>query len=98
MMYGHRKTLLMNRIQSSAVHYLYYLDKDGNVRMNKSGSYMGAPNFPKSSEYDVFFRGGANDSSDKARIECVNGIRMVPQYFWLKGSFIANKLQSISYL
>ena len=59
---------------------------------------MGAPNFPKSSEYDVFFRGGANDSSDKARIECVNGIRMVPQYFWLKGSFIANKLQSISYL
>lgn len=85
-------------IHQNKLEWEYVLDNDGNVRMNKSGSYMGAPNFPKSSEYDVFFRGGANDSSDKARIECVNGIRMVPQYFWLKGSFIANKLQSISYL
>ena len=85
-------------IHQNKLEWEYVLDKDGNVKVNKSGSYMGAPNFPKSSEYDVFFRGGANDSSDKARIECVNGIRMVPQYFWLKGSFIANKLQSISYL
>lgn len=33
--------------------------------MNNSGSYMGAPNFPKSSEYKVFFRGGADVSTEK---------------------------------
>lgn len=74
------------------------MDKNGQKQKNDSGSYKGAPNFPKSSEYDVFFRGGANDSSDKAKTECVNGIRMLPQFFWLKGSFIANKLKTISYL
>lgn len=57
--------------------------------MNNSGSYMGAPNFPKSSEYKVFFRGGANISTEKTRTESVNGIRMLPQFFWLKGSYIA---------
>lgn len=85
-------------IHRNELEWEYVLDKDGNRKVNKSGSYMGAPNFPKSSEYEVFFRGGANDSSDKARTECVNGIRMTPQYFWLKGSFMADTLQSISYL
>lgn len=56
--------------------------------MNNSGSYMGAPNFPKSSEYKVFFRGGADVSTEKTRTESVNGIRMLPQFFWLKGSYI----------
>lgn len=45
-----------------------------------------------------FFRGGANDSSDKAKTEVVNGIEMLPQYFWLKGSYIVDKLKDISYL
>lgn len=76
----------------------YELDKEGNKRRNKSGSYKGAPNFPKSADYKVFFRGGNNDSSDAAKTECVNGVRMLPQFFWLKGSYIANKLQEISYL
>ena len=66
--------------------------------MNSSGAYMGAPNFPKSSEYNVFFRGGADVSSDLTRTECVNGIRMLPQFFWLKGAYIANKLQEIPYI
>lgn len=58
----------------------------------------GAPNFPKSSEYTVFFRGGANISTEKTRTECVNGIYMLPQYFWLKGSYIVEKLRTIDYL
>jgi len=76
----------------------YVYDKQGRRRMNKSGSYMGSPNFPKSSEYSVFFRGGATDSEDKSRTETVNGVRMLPQFFWLKGSYIANKLQEINYI
>lgn len=85
-------------IHQNKLEWEYVLDKDGQKQKNNSGSYKGAPNFPKSSEYDVFFRGGANDSSDKAKTECVNGIKMLPQYFWLKGSFIANKLKTIPYL
>lgn len=85
-------------IHQNKLEWEYVLDKDGQRQKNNSGSYKGAPNFPKSSGYDVFFRGGANDSSDKAKTECVNGVRMLPQFFWLKGSFIANKLKTIPYL
>lgn len=85
-------------IYQNELKWEYVLDKNGQKLKNKSGSYRGAPNFPKSSEYDVFFRGGANDSKDSARTETVNGIRMLPQFFWLKGSYIADKLNSILYI
>ena len=46
----------------------------------------------------IFFRGGADDSTEKSRTESVNGIRMLPQFIWLKGAFIAKKLQEFSYI
>lgn len=76
----------------------YDYDKQGHKIRNKSGSYKGSPNFPKSANYLVFFRGGQSDSSDKAKTECVNGVYMLPQFFWLKGSYVANKLKEIPYL
>ena len=85
-------------IHRNGLEWEYILDNNGNKRMNGSGAYMGAPNFPKSSEYTIFFRGGANVSDEASRTECVNGIRMLPQFFWLKGSFIANKLQEIPFI
>lgn len=85
-------------IHRNELKWEYLYDKEGNKRMNGRGAYMGAPNFPKSSEYTVFFRGGADASTEETRTECVNGISMLPQYFWLKGSFIANKLQVIPYI
>lgn len=85
-------------IHRNELEWEYLYDEHGNKRVNSSGSYMGAPNFPKSSEYNVFFRGGANVSTEKSRTECVNGIRMLPQFFWLKGSYIANKLKEIPYI
>ncbi len=87
-----------NLIHRNELEWEYMYNREGNKRMNGSGAYMGAPNFPKSSEYTVFFRGGANVSDEKNRTECVNGIRMLPQFFWLKGSFIAKKLQEIPYI
>lgn len=87
-----------NLIHHNELEWEYLYDKKGNKRMNKSGSYMGAPNFPKSAEYEVFFRGGADVSTDATRTEVVNGIKMLPQFFWLKGSYIADKLQTLSYL
>lgn len=76
----------------------YKVSKIGERRKNKSGSFQGAPNFPKSSEYIIFFRGGQTDSSEKSRTEEVNGIKMLPQFFWIKGVFMAQKLNDISYL
>lgn len=85
-------------IHNKQLKWEYIYDRDGNKKQNDSGSYMGAPNFPKSADYQVFFRGGANDSRDEAKTEVVNGIKMLPQFFWLKGSFIADKLKTINYL
>lgn len=85
-------------IHERKLEWKYKYDSKGNKRKNKSGSYMGAPNFPKSADYVVFFRGGADNSREEARSEVVNGIHMLPQYYWLKGSFIANKLKTIDYL
>ena len=85
-------------IHQKTLKWEYLYDKDGNMRKNNSGSYMGSPNFPKSADYQVFFRGGADDSRDEAKTEEVNGIKMLPQFFWLKGSYIADKLKSIDYL
>lgn len=76
----------------------YDYDKEGNKIRNASGSYKGAPNLPKSAEYNVFFRGGANDSREEARTESVNGVKMLPQYFWIKGSYIVDKLNEVAYL
>ena len=85
-------------IHRNELQWDFVYDSKGQKTLNNSGSYKGAPNFPKSADYLVFFRGGSNDSSDGAKTEIVNGIRMLPQFFWLKGSFIANKLQTINYL
>lgn len=85
-------------IHQGLLAWQYEVDASGRPRVNASGSYMGAPNLPKSQDYKVFFRGGANDSSDEARTETVNGVRMLPQYFWLKGAYVAQKLQSLPYL
>lgn len=55
-----RKTWIDSRhlIHSNSLKWEYELDKNGKKRRNKSGSFKGSPNFPKSSEYIVFFRGG----------------------------------------
>lgn len=85
-------------IREKKLVWEFELDESGNKKTNKSGSFKGAPNFPKSKDYNVFFRGGSDDSSDDARTEVVNGIHMLPQFFWLKGTYIVEKLKTIEYL
>lgn len=93
-----RRTWVDSRdlILNDKLKWEYQYDSQGNKRRNANGSYRGAPNFPKSSGYEVFFRGSGRDASD--RTEEVNGIKMLPQFFWLKGSYIVKKLQTLSYL
>lgn len=85
-------------IHTNTLVWEYAYDKDGNPIQNKSGSYKGAPNFPKKTDYTVFLRGSSNDSSDSKRTEIVNDIKMLPQYFWLKGRFVSEKLKSLPFL
>ncbi len=73
-------------------------DKEGKPVINKSGGVSSAPNFMKSRENDVFMRGSGTDSSIIHKTECVNGIRMLPQYVWLKGSAIVEELKSVDYI
>lgn len=87
-----------NLIHRNELVWEYDYDDNGNKRMNTSGAYMGAPNLPKSAEYTVFFRGGASVSTEETRSECVNGIRMLPQFFWLKSEYIVSKLGDMPFL
>lgn len=67
--------------------------QDGTPVRNRSGSISSAPNFIKSRENVVFIRGGAATSEDRCKTECVNGIRMIPQFIWIKGTAIVDELE-----
>lgn len=72
------------------------LDKNGNPRKNKSGNVMSAPNFPKSSECNIFVRGTSTTSNSKPLT--INGIKMYRQQIWIKGLYIVEKLTKEQYL
>ena len=62
--------------------------KDGTVRVNKSGTIMESPNFPKLSTHKVFVRGGASQSLAKYKTLEINGLKMLPQYVWLDKKYV----------
>lgn len=67
--------------------------KDGSVVLIKSsGEVSSAPNFMKSIQNEVFMRGSGDDSSSKHKTETVNGIKMLPQYVWIKGKTIVDEI------
>lgn len=71
--------------------------KDGRVRYTpKTGIPMTAPNLPKSEENVIFFRGSGKDATDKSQE--VNGVKMLKQYYWIKGSYIVEKMKEIDFL
>lgn len=70
--------------------------KDGTVIINKNGTVRKTLNFPKSQESIVFVRGSGTDSSKKPHE--INGIKMYRQNYWIKGSFIAEKLEELPFL
>ncbi len=66
--------------------------KNGSLIINADGNASSAPNFMKSKENDVFVRGAGKDSALINKTEVVNGIRMLPQYYWIKGASVINEL------
>lgn len=71
-------------------------DKKGQPILNKKGLIEEAPNFPKVRECDVFLRGSGKDSTEKT-FE-INGLRMYPQFYWIKGSYLVKMLNQTDFL
>lgn len=67
---------------------------DGTIIYNRNGEISSAPNWMKSKENIVFLRGSGADSALRHKTECVNGIRMLPQYVWIKGATIIEELKN----
>lgn len=69
------------------------LDKEGNQRYApKTGVPMVAPDLPKAGDHLIFFRGTGQNAHDKIT---VNGVTMLRQNYWIKGTFLVEKLRSI---
>lgn len=71
---------------------------DGSIIYNKNGEISSTPNFMKSVDNEVFVRGSGKDSSLASKTESVNGIKMLPQYVWLKGTAVIEELEKSSLL
>lgn len=82
-----RDKILNNRLED-----VVQRRKDGTIVRNANGEISSAPNFLKSKANAVFIRGSATDSSMRYKTECVNGIRMIPQSIWIKGTAVIDEL------
>lgn len=77
-------------VDGELVDVVAYDRKTGKPKVNKTGVVSSAPNFPKSSEGDVFVRGTSSDSTRKPL--CINGVRMYQQQVWVKGKYVAERI------
>lgn len=62
------------------------------VRIKSDGSISSAPNFMKSTQNRVFVRGSKKNSAVINKTETVNGIKMIPQYYWIRGDAVINEI------
>lgn len=85
-----------NKVFNNKLREEVMLNKDGEPVINKNGTIKASVNFPKSKDYDVFFRGTGRDSSDKTIT--INGIDMYRQNVWIKGSVINHMLNSVDFI
>ena len=68
------------------------------IILKSDGSVSTAPNFMKSKDNAVFIRGSGGDSSKRKKTVEVNGIKMIPQYYWIKGTSMVKELETIPML
>lgn len=70
-------------------------DRNGNYIVNKTGTYMESPNFPKKATHKVFIRGGATTSGEKYKTLEINGLRMIPQSVWLSRDVVKELIKNV---
>lgn len=85
-----------NKVFNNNLREEVMLNKNGEPVINKNGTIKTSVNFPKSKDYDVFFRGTGRDSSDKTIT--INGIDMYRQNVWIKGNVINHMLNSVDFI
>ncbi|MBC9825348.1 MULTISPECIES: MutH/Sau3AI family endonuclease [Carnobacterium] len=85
-----------NKVFNNSLREEVMINKNRKPVINKNGTIKTSVNFPKSKDYDVFFRGTGRDSSDKTIT--INGIDMYRQNVWIKGSVINEMLNSVDFL
>lgn len=68
----------------------------GLPRVNQNGRIVAAPNWPKSRNHKVFFRGSATTTEDRPLEIC--GIKMYRQNAWVKGSYFAQLISEAPFL
>lgn len=85
-----------DKVKNKTLRDVVRYKQNGDPIVNKSGEISSAPNFMKSSDNEVFIRGSGADASLKNKTECVNGIKMLPQWVWIRGDTIVQKLNEAS--
>ena len=85
-----------NKIKNNLLKDVPVIRKDGTPVTIGNGEVSSAPNFIKCVENPVFIRGGGIDSSSEHKTECVNGIKMLPQFIWIKGKAICQMLTKLN--
>ena len=83
-------------IANDKLRFVPALNKDGTVRTNKSGTPMGAPNFPKSSVCQIFVKGTGADA--RSRREYVPGVPMYKQQIWWGKKLTKRLLDSVPWV
>lgn len=95
---------IRDRIINHTLEENYLYNKNGIMRINKTGVPMVGLNFPKSSQYDIFVRGTSNDSTYKPwtfegkAADGSNVIHSYTQQIWIKGSFLVESLKKIKWI
>ena len=89
---------IREKVMKHTLEDIVQYKKDGTVVRLKNGEISSAPNFLKSKDNAVFVRGSGVDSSLKNKTEYVNGIHMLPQYVWIKGSAVVEELRKLPLL
>lgn len=84
------RSLIMNK----KLRIIRKKNKEGNYIINKSGSYMESPNFPKKATHKVFVRGGATTSENKYKTLEINGLKMIPQSIWLSRDVVKSLIEN----
>jgi len=84
---------LREKVLGGTLRDVVELDRTGAPRRNPSGGVRSAPNFLKSRDNPVFVRGSGRDASPRRKTVEVGGVRMLPQYVWLRGSTVVDELR-----
>nr|WP_288978416.1 MutH/Sau3AI family endonuclease [uncultured Blautia sp.] len=70
--------------------------KDGSIRYTpKTGIEMMETNLPKALDNVIFFRGTGSDATDKVT---VNGLKILRQNYWVKGTYVVEQLNKLGFI